>query len=65
MSSLRHFRRRSCEGKTAYADKTAAVAALIAMQRVGLWKGQRSYRCAFSGHWHLGRKPLTRIHSMK
>lgn len=53
MSSKRHLRRRSCEGKIAFQTEAAAWARVRRDQLRGL----HPYRCAFAGHWHLGHSP--------
>lgn len=56
MSSKRHHRRRSCEHKVAYFTKDAARFAAYRLRDIhggGSWV---PYRCAFSSHWHVGRR---------
>jgi hypothetical protein len=56
MSSKRHIRRRSCEGKTAYPsiDK-ARYAAHLASKRSS--EKIVPYRCEFCRQWHIGHPP--------
>ena len=55
MSSKRRLRRRSCEGKKAYATAVEAEAAAKRL-RGAFWTSRyRSYKCQFCGRWHAGR----------
>lgn len=54
MSSKRRRRRKACAGKIPFPDQTAAVAALISLQRKHGEHSVRSYHCSFCHHWHIG-----------
>jgi hypothetical protein len=51
MSSKRHIRRKSCEGKVRYATVEEA--------RKRLRGGMNAYRCKFCGGYHIGHRPGT------
>ena len=55
MASKRAFRRRSCEGKRAWADpESAHVACRFACRRLG--ERMHVYHCKFCGKYHMGHR---------
>jgi hypothetical protein len=62
VASLRHQRRRSCEGKVRYETQAEAVAALIGVQRAGA-RGVHTYACKRCGGWHVGHTPYRILQS--
>ena len=55
MSSKRHLRRKSCEGKIRHADKGGAVQQINSLWRLS-HEHMRPYHCRFCGGWHVGHK---------
>lgn len=53
MSSKRHLRKKSCEGKQRHASQCEAVAHVIHLTKHGE-RGLHAYRCPFGDHWHVG-----------
>lgn len=55
MSSKRHLRRRSCEGKVAYESQVEAARQAGLVRRAHQGGSWAAYRCDFCGKWHVGR----------
>lgn len=65
MSSKRRIRRRSCEGKVAYATQTEAARQAGLVRRAhqgGQWS---AYHCDFCGKWHVGRPSARQRQAMR
>jgi len=48
------LRRKQCGNKIKYADQTAAVAAIIGLEKKKSAFLLRSYKCKFCKKWHIG-----------
>jgi len=53
MSSKRHIRRKSCEGKRQFSDHASAFAAASSYWHT-FNQPMNAYRCRFCNHFHIG-----------
>lgn len=55
--TTRTLKRRSCDGKKRYPDKTAAVGVVLSYYERKLQVfGLRTYKCQFCRKWHIGHR---------